>query len=66
MQQSKFSSNTSVLNRTNKIRKAFHNATPELQTKIYELIPFTRKSGDGSNIIDFCDWQQWSQWSQTQ
>lgn len=66
MHQPNLNSETSVLKRTNKIRKAFIKATPELQSKIYELIPFTRKSDDGSNIIDFCDWQQWSQWSQTQ
>jgi len=66
MQQAILNSKSSVMKRTNKIRKAFQKASPEMKSKFYELVPFTKKTEDGSNIIDFCDWQQWSQWSQRQ
>jgi len=55
-----------VPERTSKVREAFQRATPEVKSKIFELVPFTKKSEDGSNVIDFCDWSQWSQWSQRQ
>jgi hypothetical protein len=55
-----------VPERTNKVREAFQKATRETKSRVFELVPFTKKSEDGSNIIDFCDWSQWSQWSQAQ
>lgn len=66
MKQQTSSQKLSITDKTAKIRNAFQNAKPEMKSKIYELVPFTKKAEDGSNIIDFCDWSQWSQWSQRQ
>ena len=66
MQQAMQDAPSAVRRRTTKIRHAFQHAAPEMKSKIYELVPFTKKTEDGSNVIDFCDWQQWSQWSQRQ
>lgn len=48
----------SVQERTKKVQEAFQKATPEVKSKILELVPINKQLKGGSNVIDFCDWGQ--------
>jgi len=48
----------SVQERTKKVQEAFQRATPEVKSKILELVPSNKQLQGSSNAIGFCDWGQ--------